>query len=357
MKKTLVALAALASVSAFAQSSVTIDGVVDAGYQAINYKGTKTSGIEKNGTDTSQINIRVTQDLGSGLKANFRMENDISTASNKYNTGSAASVISNSNTPTGTQTGTQQSSGTAGAFGNGELRVGLEGGFGRVDAGAVNFNGLGTILTGQPYGTNIGGGYGSVLLVSGSNGTAPAAAVRDENSVKFTSPTFSGLNATLYKSNKQTSAITSAASAASGLTSQGSVYSTTNFAYQRQGSQEIGLNYANGPLAVSFSNLTQDWNGVAQANGGAAKAYKNKFNTLGANYTINAFKVFFINQTVKSDDATPTFDQKYHALTGQYTVGAIDLFASSGKYTKNSNGKTSDLTALGANYNLSLIHI
>jgi hypothetical protein len=38
MKKTLVAIAALASVSAFAQTTVTIDGGLDAGYQSIKYK-------------------------------------------------------------------------------------------------------------------------------------------------------------------------------------------------------------------------------------------------------------------------------------------------------------------------------
>ena len=36
MKKTLVALAALASVSAFAQSSVTIDGYFDRGYTVVD---------------------------------------------------------------------------------------------------------------------------------------------------------------------------------------------------------------------------------------------------------------------------------------------------------------------------------
>jgi len=66
MKKTLVALAALAAFGAQAQSSVTIDGIMDAGYANINYKGAKTTGVLNNGSSTSQINFRGVQDLVSG---------------------------------------------------------------------------------------------------------------------------------------------------------------------------------------------------------------------------------------------------------------------------------------------------
>ncbi len=77
MKKTLVAIAALAATGAFAQSSVTIDGVVDAGYQSVNYKGNTVNGIAGNGSSTSQLNFRGTQDLGGGAKASFLYENEL----------------------------------------------------------------------------------------------------------------------------------------------------------------------------------------------------------------------------------------------------------------------------------------
>jgi len=73
MKKTLVAIAALTALGAQAQSAVTIDGIFDVGYQSNNYKGTKISGINGNGSSTSQLNFRVTQDLGGGLKAIARL--------------------------------------------------------------------------------------------------------------------------------------------------------------------------------------------------------------------------------------------------------------------------------------------
>jgi predicted porin len=334
MKKTLVAIAALAATGAFAQSSVTIDGGLDAGYQAINYKGNKVSGINGNGSSTSQINFRGVSDLGGGLKADFRVESDWNTASNKGNTGSAS---------TATTLG-QETVAAASAFGNGELRVGLSGGFGRVDLGAPNMNTLTTLGTGQPFGTAIGGGYASVTRVN-----AAGNAVRDDNAVKYTSPAFMGLTASLYKSNKQTKASAAAATSTVAGTQQTS-YSTALGAYDKLGSQEVGLNYANGPIAGSYSTLKQD--SVDVGTGTTATTV----NTLGANYTMGAFKALVLNQTVKTTTGTVATDTNYTALTGTYTMGNTVLMASTGslKQDVGSNaGKKSKLTGLGADYNLS----
>jgi len=75
MKKSLVALAALAATSAFAQSSVTISGVLDAGYRSVSGPlGTSTKGGFQNGTATSAIILSGTEDLGGGMSAIFRYE-------------------------------------------------------------------------------------------------------------------------------------------------------------------------------------------------------------------------------------------------------------------------------------------
>jgi len=95
MKKSLIALAALAATASFAQSSVQIDGLFDAGYQAINYKGTKVNGIEGNGSATSQLNFRGSEDLGGGLKAEFRLETDFNAVSTNANTGVGSSDNNN----------------------------------------------------------------------------------------------------------------------------------------------------------------------------------------------------------------------------------------------------------------------
>jgi predicted porin len=334
MKKTLVAIAALAAFGAQAQSSVTIDGGLDAGYQAINYKGNKVTGINGNGSSTSQINFRGTSDLGGGMKADFRVESDWNVASNKGNTGSAS---------TATTLG-QETLAAGSSFGNGEIRVGLSGSLGRVDLGAPNMNSLTTLGTGQPFGTAIGGGYASVTRVN-----AAGNAVRDDNAVKYTSPTFSGLTATLYKSNKQTKASAAAATSTVAGTSQTS-YSTALGAYDKLGSQEVGLNYANGPLAASYSSLKQD--SVDVGTGTTATTV----NTLGANYTVGAFKALVLNQAVKTTTGTVATDTNYTALTGTYTMGKTVFMASTGSLKQDAGtnaGKKSKLTGLGADYNLS----
>ena len=55
---------------------MTLSGNIDAGYQAINLKGGKSAGITNNGSSTSTIQISGTEDLGGGLKANFKLNSD-----------------------------------------------------------------------------------------------------------------------------------------------------------------------------------------------------------------------------------------------------------------------------------------
>jgi predicted porin len=66
MKKTLIALAALASTAAFAQSSVTLSGKMGAGVTVNNYvNGTSLKTL--NSTDAA-VTFAVTEDLGGGMK-------------------------------------------------------------------------------------------------------------------------------------------------------------------------------------------------------------------------------------------------------------------------------------------------
>jgi len=341
MKKTLIALAALAATGAFAQSSVQIDGVMDAGFQSINYKGNTVNGIAGNGSATSQINFRGTEDLGGGLTANFRVETDWSTVSNYANQGVAAST---------NYTSTANSiNGSNSTFGNGEIRTGLAGGFGAVNFGAINYNSLNTFLTGQPFGTAIGSGF-RTFYINDAQGTS---SVRAENAINYVSPVFSGFNATLYKSNKQTLAKTVAASGSSttGLISQPNAFGGLG-AYDQVGTQEIGVNYANGPLAASFSNLKQDFVGVSAPGSSLAAAGTAQYtvNTLGANYTFGAAKLFGLYQTNKTD--TNTVNNKAYSISGTYTMGAVVLMAQFGELKNISDVKTK-MWALGADYNLS----
>lgn len=92
MKKTVLALAAIAASSAaFAQSSVTLYGVVDAsvesvkGSDATTKKSTTFNRVSSDNLATSRIGFKGVEDLGGGLKAKFQLE-----ASLKSDTGASA---------------------------------------------------------------------------------------------------------------------------------------------------------------------------------------------------------------------------------------------------------------------------
>lgn len=78
MKKSLIALAAVAaSGAAFAQSSVTVFGIVDAAVTVYDGKDT-VSGLGNSGNSSSRLGFRGVEDLGNGLKAQFWLEGAVS---------------------------------------------------------------------------------------------------------------------------------------------------------------------------------------------------------------------------------------------------------------------------------------
>ena len=94
MKKTLVALAAIAATSAFAQSTVAITGNIDLGYRTVTQKGEttlggvntdsqtrKTSNVAGNGAEgwtSSQVVLTVAEDMGNGMKAGYVADMNLS---------------------------------------------------------------------------------------------------------------------------------------------------------------------------------------------------------------------------------------------------------------------------------------
>jgi predicted porin len=300
---------------------VTIAGLIDVGMQSIDYKGTSVNGFNQNGSGTSGFRLVGSEDLGGGLKANFIFGTDFNLVSRSANTGTANATASLA---------------TVGTFGNGELGGGLSGNFGKFDIGHLNLNGLTTFAVGQPFGTAIGGGYGSITRVN-----AAASLVRDDNAFRYVSPAFSGLTVSLYKSNKQTKAATS------------TDFTTALGGYDKLGSEEIGFNYANGPIAASFNSLKQD---SRQVGTGTQDA---KVNTFGANYTMGAAKFFVLNQTVKNSAVT-TIDSSFTSVSAAYTMGATTVMAQMGSLKADAGsvggqiaGQKSKLVGIGADYALS----
>lgn len=119
MKKTLIALAALAATGAFAQ--VSVYGRLDVGYAATtntaNGADTKANGVQSHNSVSSMWGIKGSEDLGGGLKANFVLEQDIYPANG--NTGRS-----------GAEGGVKNASGF-----NRTSLLGLSGGFGSIAMG------------------------------------------------------------------------------------------------------------------------------------------------------------------------------------------------------------------------------
>src|SRR3981189_1533430 len=90
MKKSLLALAALGTVAgaAQAQSSVTLYGIVDAGFVYTNSSaGQKLYSTSAGNLRGDRWGLRGTEDLGGGLKALFVLENGFNAFSGKLGQG------------------------------------------------------------------------------------------------------------------------------------------------------------------------------------------------------------------------------------------------------------------------------
>ena len=204
MKKTLIALAAVAATSAsFAQSTVTLSGTVDVGIEK-RFSGDATR-MTANRNGTSNWTLSGAEDLGGGLKAVFQV-------STSFNT--------DDGTVGGLSTGTSGS-----ALGNNGMFVGLTGGFG-------------TLRAGRPVNTL----YGNAMFANGTKGVSlhdsntvlsglvanAGNTVYVNNAVQYHSPRFAGFQVQLEY------AASEAAGASAGT--------------------GIGIRYDGGPLSVSFVN-------------------------------------------------------------------------------------------------------
>jgi predicted porin len=80
MKKSLLALAVLGAYAgvASAQSSVTMFGILDVGYNYVDNSGGKMHRLANDQNTTSRFGVRGVEDLGGGLKAGFWLESQLS---------------------------------------------------------------------------------------------------------------------------------------------------------------------------------------------------------------------------------------------------------------------------------------
>jgi len=323
VKKSLIALAALATVAtaAQAQSSVTIYGIIDAGIARstnTNSSGQSVTGMANGGLATSRLGFRGTEDLGSGLKANFVLEAEF-----LADAGSQAS--------------------TAEALFARQSTVGLEGGFGRVDLGRINAGSYALQARFDPMGANNIGG----IIATGQIGQ-----VRVENSVTYTSPTFSGLQVAL-QTGTRTSSTTGTYGEIAGEVS-GNRNNTASLSYSA-GKLELAAYVADSKDAAG-TKLHNNTGAFARYDFGVARVtagyinvdYKNKAATASTTAASNTTAAWASGNTVET---TKVFAGVNVPVSTNLTITGLVEQIQYKRYT--STDQEPMIYTLGATYNLS----
>ena len=261
MKKSLVALAALAVVgAASAQSTVTLYGVADAwfgqtktGVGAASISQTK---LDSGGSNGSRWGLRGSEDLGGGLKANFQVE-----AGFAIDTGASAD---------------------ANSFFNRQAYVGFSGGFGAVTAGR-HYTAYDN-LRAATYDT----AFATTSTVFG-RGVVADYTTRVNHSLAYTSPDFGGISgAVVYSLGEDKSLLNTNASS----------------------NVSMHVKYAAGPLLVGFGHQNQK----AQVGVGTVST---KYNLIAGSYDLGMAKLVAGYQTAK----VGTLDDKEYQLGVNFPIG------------------------------------
>jgi predicted porin len=227
MKKTLIALAALAaSGAAMAQSSVTLYGLADVWVGRTS--DTDSTGLKTNNTlmgngglNSSRWGITGSEDLGGGLSAVFRYEAKVELT-------------------TGTSTGFARQS-----------FVGLAGGFGTVTLGQTWTAMDDVIGAGSSAFDSAFSAYNNVLSTTALYASNPGS------TIKYTSPSFGGLSGSASYSLDNNNAVKEDITDFSLSYSAGPI--AANFAYQVQGdvagSDDLKLTVLNGSYDLGMAKL------------------------------------------------------------------------------------------------------
>jgi len=351
MKKTLVAIAAMASVTAFAQSSVTIDGYIDRGFTTTNNTNDAKDfkGVSSN-AGTTTIGIKGVEDLGGGMKVGFSINTDWADVGSLTQDGASIATASVTYLTASGNVASQ-----AGAFANSQSFLEFISDFGTVRLGTPNNDILtnATAIASPAFSTGIGSVYSSSFSIHNGIGTGVtsyggiatltaisatgggARGIRQANTVKYISPVMNGFQVS-YTTAEQTSN--------SGTSTVDTV-----------GVTEATLRYTNGPLDVMYNKLEYKvGGGTAPLLGGLTASTSSAMTLLGASYQVMpTLKLHFGSGTSTASSASiaSTTSTQFGAT---YTMGQIDILAQQAKMNDTStNNFDRKMTGLGVNYNLS----
>ena len=293
MKKSLIALAALAATGAFAQSSVTLYGRAEAGVDlgfrttvnntrtsvvvgpgasttntnlggSVSKPGFRVSDGDNQGQGSSLFGLRASEDLGGGLRANFLLDAGLNLDNGSVGNG-------------------------GGNFFSRSAWVGLSGGFGEVRLGRQVLGSHGVFASGLAAGASSGLYEVGATLIQGDE--------RASNAIQYRSPDFGGISGTVSLTAPETNRSTRTPPAS---TSGGGKTGV-----------DMSLAYAAGPIYVGIGYNKQ--NTTASTNNGLAGALNVTTSSSGprTDYTLSAAYDFgvaqpFFNYTNRKDRSSTT---------------------------------------------------
>ena len=309
MKKTLVALAAFASVSSFAQ--VVISGNID--FATARVGGTQngvngTTVSTTTGTSsTSVINIIATEDIGGGTMVTGKYGLDPRTLANDSGAVTVQSSVSAGGTYSSTFTGLARD----------EAYVGIAGGFGNVRLGSPNSLGLESFLTASPAGTGIGSGYAQATGYQ----TNSYVNTRYNRSARYDSAAMAGFTVSaLY------------APGADNLQEPANGNPGTSIAASlipnARKTTEFNLKYAMGPLTANLTRIQQgaQANGTGwYATGAGAGLNGTSINMFAANYVLGSTTLY--GQYNLGQRLADGLNVKGNIFGVKNTQGNVDLIA------------------------------
>jgi predicted porin len=336
MQKKLIALAiAGLSGAAFAQSNVTIYGVMDATFDSVSATSATVANKDFNSrsrvsANSSYIGFKGVESLGNGLAVAFQIEN-----------------------------GLQNDNAGAGTWNNRDTYVGLAGGFGTVAMGNVTGP---TRALGAKFDVNAGGtgiGANTALLGKGLLQGAGASAFdqRITNALVYLSPNMGGFSGAIGYSTGLVNTVAVGADSpvgtilnATGLVPGGAVAAaplsgqeTSAGVGSAKGNTAVtlGLNYEGGPFYVgyAYTQVKTTNSGAAGADGLLGVLQKATDNRLGAMYNFGAGTVGLLwdrpvytanNNALWGASAGKDFKQTVWFLPVTFNIGAGKIIAQYG---------------------------
>ncbi|SAL79833.1 porin [Caballeronia choica] len=320
------ALAVVGS-SAYAQSSVTLYGIVDAG---LLYQSTSAASFSPTAKDLGHVyrykdggiysslwGIKGTEDIGGGYYVNFKLQGTFDSGTGRFGLSDTAGVAAQFN-----QVATVGVSGPFGTVNVGRQIVPMAYAMADTDVRSAQY--FGSILTAW-IGMNTAAGW------PGTSTNGPIGALYDSNAIVYQSPTFGGVSAALE-------------------------YAPGGVAGQFQGGtrESAVLKYSNYGLKVSavYYNGHDTNPGPTTVPTGLDN---NRFWYLGALYTIKGFSVSASYSNGKNPAHSNLVDLDLYSVGLGYRFAPDFQITSGLYYLKDRNNSTNKSTevAAGAEYSLS----